>query len=222
MKRNLNSDLVPLPKVSDNGQIEAVFRDVRKRLLEFAKGFDAIVGCMAFLTDQDFIEQLSGKMISLVTLDLPEQQKLFINDVRIEECQKFELNTDVLLIPALYEDGFEGTIGHHPLEYGPGWQFEPLYYFAKDHMGAMLHHKFLVFLRKRLIVLDSDESYEVHPWDQRTIYLDTVAVWTGSYNLTKNASYSLENGVIIHSPKIAREYFREFFQVVRLLDRHEK
>jgi hypothetical protein len=134
VKRNLNSNLIPLPRVTDNGQIEVVFRDVRKRLLEFSQDFDAIVGCMAYLTDQDFINQLTDKMISLVTLDLPKQQNIRIKDTRIEELHKqFEIETipDVLLIPALYEDNFESTVGHHPLEYGPGWKFEPLYFFFK-------------------------------------------------------------------------------------------
>jgi phosphatidylserine/phosphatidylglycerophosphate/cardiolipin synthase-like enzyme len=72
-----------------------------------------------------------------------------------------------------------------------------------------------------VVLDDSDPEYDIHPWDQRTVYLDTVAVWTGSFNLSRNANYSLENGVIIHSPKIAREYFREFFQIVRYLDGHK-
>jgi hypothetical protein len=38
-------------------------------------------------------------------------------------------------------------------------------------------------------------------------------VWTGSFNLTKNATRSLENVVVIRCPRIALAYYDEWMQV---------
>lgn len=43
-----------------------------------------------------------------------------------------------------------------------------------------------------------------------------VAVWTGSFNWTVNASSSIENAVEIHDEAVAQAYFAEFARVVAL------
>lgn len=60
---------------------------------------------------------------------------------------------------------------------------------GKAQAEALMHHKFLVFT------------------DQ---WLRPVAVWTGSFNMTHNATRSLENAVLIEDPFIAAAYTAEF------------
>ena len=67
-----------------------------------------------------------------------------------------------------------------------------------------MHHKFLV----RLEYNDRAES--------ASDYLLPVAVWTGSFNFSKNAGYSFENAVEIHDAVIATAYFEEFARVMSL------
>ena len=56
---------------------------------------------------------------------------------------------------------------------------------------SLMHHKFLVFLRG------------VEPY----------AVWTGSYNFSKNSNQSLENAVFIDDCTVAQHYFQEWLSV---------
>ena len=44
-------------------------------------------------------------------------------------------------------------------------------------------------------------------------------VWTGSFNLSRSASRSRENAVIIRDPKIASAYFRECLDLLALSER---
>ena len=63
-----------------------------------------------------------------------------------------------------------------------------------------MHNKFLVFC-----------TFEYEPFAYRP-----YAVWTGSFNLTFNASMSLENVVVIQSPVLAGAYLNEWAQILAL------
>ena len=69
-----------------------------------------------------------------------------------------------------------------------------------------MHNKFLAFCDIINEELDSYSLYEVRPH----------TVWTGSFNLTKNATNSLENALVLTNPGIVRAYFREWGQVLAL------
>ena len=42
------------------------------------------------------------------------------------------------------------------------------------------------------------------------------AVWTGSFNLTKNASYSFENAIYTTDSEIVRAYYNEYGQIASM------
>ena len=46
--------------------------------------------------------------------------------------------------------------------------------------------------------------------------MEPYAVWTGSYNFTKNAEFSLENAVYIKNSKLACQYFSQWGQIASL------
>lgn len=62
--------------------------------------------------------------------------------------------------------------------------------------SPLMHHKFIVRLKGG----------------------KPVAVWTGSFNFTANASSSLENAVEIHDPAIAAAYLAEFARVAAIAE----
>ncbi|MGW9182501.1 hypothetical protein [Agromyces sp. NPDC055661] len=75
---------------------------------------------------------------------------------------------------------------------------------AKSPAMPRMHHKFLVRLQVNEAAHDVADR------------LQPVAVWTGSFNFSKNAGYSFENAVEIHDTTIARSYFEEFSRVMTL------
>jgi hypothetical protein len=66
-----------------------------------------------------------------------------------------------------------------------------------------MHNKFLVFCRVRPWGSDQDDGDQIVPY----------AVWTGSFNFTRNAVLSLENAVLITIPAIVQAYFQEWAQI---------
>ncbi len=66
-----------------------------------------------------------------------------------------------------------------------------------------MHHKFLVFCEWR------EPDYSM-----ASRILNPIAVWTGSFNATFNATRSLENAVVIRDPEIAKMYFQEWASVI--------
>ena len=68
-----------------------------------------------------------------------------------------------------------------------------------------MHHKFLVFCK---YIEDIDYS------DPNSSHYQPYAIWTGSYNMTKNATNSLENGIYISSENVATQFFNEWHQLI--------
>lgn len=66
----------------------------------------------------------------------------------------------------------------------------------------------------RLFHEDNETFHRLHDQTVRIGY--PVAVWTGSFNATFNATQSLENAVIITDPVIAGAYFEEWCDMIGL------
>lgn len=73
---------------------------------------------------------------------------------------------------------------------------------GKPRTSPTLHHKFLVFGN----IL---QGYTEEGKEEDTSFRP-AAVWTGSFNLSFNASNNLENALWIPSAELAREYTKEF------------
>jgi hypothetical protein len=71
-----------------------------------------------------------------------------------------------------------------------------------------MHHKFLVFC-KVVETPRSDDVGRALPW----LEVHPKAVWTGSFNLTRNSGRSLENVVVIESEMVAGHYYDEWQRV---------
>lgn len=64
----------------------------------------------------------------------------------------------------------------------------------KSQVTPFMHHKFLVFMDSQL---------------------KPYAVWTGSFNLTNNASRSLENATLLCGEGVAKEYYDEWAKLIK-------
>ena len=64
-----------------------------------------------------------------------------------------------------------------------------------------MHHKFMVFCKS---IENGTDFWNVKPY----------AVWTGSFNMTDNATKSNENGLFIKNQEIAQSYFMEWFDML--------
>ncbi len=70
-----------------------------------------------------------------------------------------------------------------------------------------MHHKFLLFDWNGASDCGGEFGEECDPGYGR---IQPNAVFTGSYNITKNAQLSFENSLIIERPSIVDKYMQEF------------
>jgi hypothetical protein len=198
--------------LSEEGTIEVIFRQIEKRLIEEIRKADMVFGCVAWLTSEPILNALAEKKGAEIIIQkedflrpdsgLPNQQ---------EKKRRQRLRRLYNRIRAIEGHLFGGTWLEQL------WHYQGAFAEAvrcvgnnnKDKQPAYprAHHKFVVFAR-----------YEEQP----SIYDDILgehtllvpeAVWTGSFNFTKNAGCSLENALIVRDKRIVSAYVNEFAQI---------
>jgi hypothetical protein len=186
-----------------SGAVTAHFGDLTERAVQFIEASEAIVGCVAWLTEPRLLRALADRPVSLVVQkeDFLRPDAHSTNDWHVWLRESYaKLSNDFTRYPFpaplstasyLSNPELEGVrcVGNHNADRAPAM--------------PRMHHKFLV----RLQVNEIDE------WKTE---LNPLAVWTGSFNFSKNAGYSFENAVELEDRAIAQAYLEEFARVMTL------
>lgn len=221
---NLNCIAIPValgdgyPEVKDNsclsldGNIAVYFRDLESRLIELINQSTVVVGCVAWLTNHNILDALRKASwgVSLVV----QKEDFLRPDVNPVLNWKTKLRKAYGRLSWIAPRGelvsFVGS-----MSYLSGDIDEPLDpvrcmgNYNRDRHPAFprMHNKFLVFCNHQQDE-DKDGNYR--------LAITPHTVWTGSFNLTENATMSLENAVVIKDSKISLAYFREWEQILAL------
>lgn len=204
----IDTDSHPIPQRDfsfDDGDVRVVFKNLTTELRGFLLRYDHIVGCVAWLTESSILDELATrKGVSIIV----QKEDFLRPDMRTNRGFAAHLRRKYDAIP-----------GIHRYMHGPATVFgmscatDPTieaircvgnHNSDKTPASPRSHHKFVVGCRK---IGDENGPQEV---------LIPQAVWTGSFNFTKNAGFSFENAIITTRPKIAEAYFREWGQVAAL------
>jgi len=196
---------------------EVIFRDAEKRLIELINEYKdgAIFGCIAWLTSKPILKALADcKNVQIIV-----QKEDFLRpdlDTKINSNWKKELQK-------LY-NGLQFSFTRYDckepicdLSILGDPSVDPIrcvgnHNADKSPAFPRAHHKFLVFCK-----LDNDEKYL------------PISAWTGSFNLTFNATKSFENVVLLTDKSGKNEIINSFFKrassnicIIRTtkLDRH--
>ena len=189
--------------ITDNSQkIQVYFRNLTEHLVKHIEEADVILGCVAWLTSDRILDALAQKNdVSIVV-----QKEDFLRpdmghssswkyDLRLKyealrtDLYRYSLTENIICSLNVCSDSMLNTIrcaGNHNREKLPA--------------APRMHNKFLVFAKR-----ERNEEY----FDRVSPY----AVWTGSFNFSKNAGMSLENALYITDETIARAYYREYGQI---------
>lgn len=186
---------------SENGEVAVYFRNLEDRLVECIKQADLVVGCVAWLTHEKILSALSrvpsGVAIVVQKEDFlrPDldsgdrwKQKLRSMYKALPECPQRQIWTGLIGRLSLHGNppiDAVRCVGNHNRDKTPA--------------APRMHNKFLVFCRVR------DHEWAFDP--------DPYLVWTGSFNLTKSATNSLENAITISDSHIVNAYYREWEQI---------
>lgn len=194
------------------GNIEAVFKNHRARLIEEISKYPIIVGCVAWLTDYAVLDALASRDgVAIV--------------VQKEDFLKPDSGATNRRLNNLYAALPVGSRMNFPylgqLSYASDPTCDPIrcvgnHNSDKKAAWPRMHNKFLVFC-------DYAESSQPDGWWPPHIpqprHVVAKKVWTGSYNISDNASRSWENAVLIDAPVIADVYAREFAQIFSFSER---
>ncbi len=190
--------------------VETHFRDIEKILIEKILDFkeDLIVGCVAWLTSYRILNALAKcKNVQIVVQKedflRPDVNYKNKNDWKSTLQQKYgQVNCnmerhmfktpmgDLSVCSDPTVDGIR-CVGNHNSDKKPAF--------------PRMHNKFLVFCRV-------NESENIENFGYKA-----VSAWTGSFNLTQNATYSIENAISLNdisgNNKIINGYLKEHHQI---------
>lgn len=202
-------------------QVKVYFKNIKNNLVREILKADAVVGCVAWLTQPDILNALAkvgGVSIVVQKEDFlrPDDTWLTNNNWKNNLHKAYSV---IPVLPRMYLKGIGSSLsylsdptskairccGNSNSSGG-----------TKDLHRPNMHHKFIVFLKD----VRNCKPYQREGWDNEALddSIDVVpyAVWTGSFNFSENALRSFENAVVIHNDKIAEAYYNEFQQILAL------
>lgn len=198
---------------SDDNGVSVYFRNIESRLIEHLQKGNAVFGAVAWLTSKSILEALSQLEYVQIVVQKedflrPDGDKKSAKEWKdwLHKCysklkcsiQRGEFDSWILGATSLDKD--------HSLEPVRCVGYSNT---TKKAAFPRMHNKFLVFANVELV---SDCGYPVH-------IIKPYAVWTGSFNLSKNATNSLENSLYITNQTIVDAYFKEYAQIAAISEK---
>lgn len=179
--------------------IKPYFDDLEKCLIKYISESTYVVGCVAWLTNKNIIEaldNLSGAKIIVnkeeyLNNNMQAGKKFFYQCLRgkyNDIPDMFDINCSCCSKSTDLCDNFKKNFGDLNKKAGA-----ILTCGIVNNLSKM-HHKFLIFLNKKF---------------------EPTGVWTGSYNLSQNSNFSLENALYITDPNVVMAYLTEFKSIYR-------
>jgi hypothetical protein len=175
---------------------EVLFRNLTEKLIEQINLADAVFGCVAWLTSVPVLDALATKK----AVGIVVQKEDFLRPDSGDWRQKRQREAYARL-PIFTRYCLEQT-GHYDYASTPesdAVRCVGAHNSAKSAAFPRMHNKFLVFCRTA--TAEEESAYERY---------EPYAVWTGSFNLTYNASNSLENSILIRDKKLSIAFLKEF------------
>lgn len=215
MPRNLNELLIPnadgpshpLKDYSTHANnVEVCFRSLDTRLIEFINEAEMVIGCVAWLTNFNILKALAQKQCSIVVQkedflrpDLNNVEGDWKKTLR-ESYEQLKCSLERYSFPGIVSElSVFGDLKVSGVRCVGNHNYERIAAFPR------MHNKFLVACS----ILKSTEKHEPP-------LIIPEKVWSGSFNLSENATLSFENALIITCPKISNAYMNEFEQIYAL------
>lgn len=186
--------------------VTVYFRNLENSLIKHIENSDAVFGAVAWLTNDAILEALSK--LSAVSIIVQKEDFLRPDTGGKSDWKKYLRGKYSKLQCYLGRYSFPNILGRMSICSDP--TLDPIRCVGnhnRDKKPAFprMHNKFLVFAK----VVASGDDFEADR-------IEPYAVWTGSFNLTKNATNSLENALYITDPMIVKAYFDEYAQIAAI------
>lgn len=190
--------------------VETHFRNLEETLIKKIEEFkdDLIVGCVAWLTSYNILNALAKCKNVQILVQKEDFLRPDLNSKNLDNWKK-NLHEKYSKVKCEIERHmFKSPMGYLSVASDPtidGIRCIGNHNSDKNPAFPRMHNKFLVFCK-----IHNTDSVEMFKYDP-------VAVWTGSFNFTQNATYSIENAISLtdHSGKneIINSYLKEHHQI---------
>lgn len=195
------------PSTASIAPVSVYFRDIEQHLINHIRAATHVVGCVAWLTSEPILKELAKKELACIVI---QKEDFLRPDVSSGSVWENRLRDLYLSLRGNDRSQFPYPLSEMSVACDPsieGVRCVGNYNRSKAPASPRSHHKFLVFLEPKNDSYDDGYCYDRYR---------ATAVWTGSFNFTKNAGQSLENALYIESYEIADAYYREWAQVTAL------
>ena len=223
MNVNLNDLLIPNADGPDqpltdpratsaDGLTQVFFRNLEAELLQLIDAADVVVGCVAWLTNRHLLAALAKKESVAIVI---QKEDFLRPDLGAKKNWSLELRSQYAQLKCTF-DRYNGALGGtvlHCMSMCADPSISPIrcvgnHNSDKQPAFPRAHHKFLVFGRS----LNSTD----HEDDSELGAFKPYAAWTGSFNLTFNATNSFENAIVTEDPQLVQAFFAEWAQIEAL------
>lgn len=202
---NTPQALIDNSDVFQNVHVDVHFRNLRERLIAEIQNAECVVGCVAWLTDFEILRALARVRSASIVV---QKEDFLRPDTDANDGWKSEMKSLYRHVPgfAKHEHAPLAFMSYHSHPYIEAIRCVGNYNREKKPAAPRMHNKFLVFCSRASFCEGGEKRVGHVP----------IAVWTGSFNFTKNAGRSFENAVVIRDRKVARAYYQEWGQIAAL------
>ena len=185
-----------------SGNVSVFFRNQEKILADKIRASEMVLGAVAWLTSPVILDALTKPECAIVV-----QKEDFLRPDGTTDSWPAQLQARYAKLRC-YLDRFSLPGIAPELSYCGSQDVDPVrcvgnYNLNKSPAMPRMHNKFLVFCE----IGQEETRYGMHS------KVKPLSVWTGSMNLSYNATKSLENAVLINDARIAEAYAKEWAQI---------
>ncbi len=181
---------------SDDGTVRVLFRNLEAELIAMIGKADLVVGCVAWLTSEPILRALACTRGTQIVVQKEDFLRPDLDTPNAWARRLRALYGELHMPVTRYElpppVGMMSFCGDPTVE---AVRCVGNHNRTRSPAFPRAHHKFVVFCRDGL---------------------DPYAVWTGSFNFTKNGNASLENALVLTDPTITRAYLSEWAQILAI------
>ena len=193
--------------VDSKRDTQVYFRNIEGHLLRHIEEANVVLGCVAWLTSEPILEALATKDYISIIVQKEDFLRPDMDSGNRNSWKNWLQGKYMSLKSGLDRFMFDNLLEH--VSYCADPSIEAIrcvgnYNRDKKPAYPRMHNKFLIFAK--IVEVDKDSWSKVIPY----------AVWTGSFNLTKNASYSFENAIYTTDSEIVRAYYNEYGQIASM------
>lgn len=203
--------------VGDDKQTEVYFKNIEKHIIEKIKKYNNVVGCIAWLTNNNILKELSKKKTVLIII----QEEDFLRPDSKFDGQKEKWKNKIFKLYDKIENLNNIYLGYYDVNICSGdvpSGIRRVGLINKDKLPAFprMHNKFLICYDNNNDHINiKKDNYVSSPFFTYDIEENNSVgvVLTGSYNYTENSNNSFENVVCIKDNIIVHQYFKQFVEI---------